>query len=153
MYAIIKSGGKQYRIKHGQIVKLEKLPIEAGKTVDLEEVLMVANGDNTHIGAPLVKDAKVVAEVVTHGRGKKVEILKFKRRKHHMKRQGHRQDFTEVKITDIIVDGVKLEKKVAKNPASTQKSAKKAAAKKAKPAAKKTTKKAAKKKTAAKKKK
>lgn len=158
MYAIIKSGGKQYRIKHGQIVKLEKLPIEAGKTVDLEEVLMVANGDNTHIGAPLVKDAKVVAEVVTHGRGKKVEILKFKRRKHHMKRQGHRQDFTEVKITDIIVGGVKLdapkvEKKVAKKPASTQKSAKKAAAKKAKPAAKKTTKKAAKKKTAAKKKK
>lgn len=108
MYAVIKSGGKQYRVEYGQVIKLEKLPFEAGKTVDFNDVLMVANGENTHIGAPLVKDAIVQAEVISQGRGKKVEILKFKRRKHHMKRQGHRQDFTEVKITEISIGSEKL---------------------------------------------
>lgn len=108
MYAVIKSGGKQYRVEYGQVIKLEKLPFEAGKTVDFNDVLMVANGENTHVGAPLVKDATVQAEVISQGRGKKVEILKFKRRKHHMKRQGHRQDFTEVKITEISIGSEKL---------------------------------------------
>ncbi|MGB0664893.1 MAG: 50S ribosomal protein L21 [Pontibacterium sp.] len=101
MYAVIVSGGKQYRVKEGQTLKLEKLSADQGASVDFDRVLLVANGDDVKIGAPVVEGAKVTAEVVAHGRGKKVTILKFKRRKHHMKRQGHRQWFTEVKITGI----------------------------------------------------
>jgi len=101
MYAVIVSGGKQYRVKEGQTLKLEKLAVEAGSNVEFDRVLLVGNGDDIKVGLPTVDGAKVTAEVVTHGRGKKVNILKFKRRKHHMKRQGHRQWFTEVKITGI----------------------------------------------------
>ncbi|WP_027857413.1 50S ribosomal protein L21 [Marinobacterium jannaschii] len=101
MYAVIVSGGKQYRVKEGQTLKLEKLAVEAGSNVEFDRVLLVGNGDDVKVGLPTVDGAKVTAEVVTHGRGKKVNILKFKRRKHHMKRQGHRQWFTEVKITGI----------------------------------------------------
>jgi large subunit ribosomal protein L21 len=101
MYAVIVSGGKQYRVQEGETLKLEKLQVEAGSSVDFDRVLLVGNGDDLKIGAPVVEGAKVTAEVVQHGRGKKVEIIKFKRRKHHMKRQGHRQWFTEVKITGI----------------------------------------------------
>ncbi|KXJ53513.1 50S ribosomal protein L21 [Neptuniibacter pectenicola] len=101
MYAVIVSGGKQYRVQEGEVLKLEKLPVEAGSNVDFDRVLLVGNGDDLKIGAPVVEGAKVTAEVVQHGRAKKVEIIKFKRRKHHMKRQGHRQWFTEVKITGI----------------------------------------------------
>ena len=91
MFAVIVSGGKQYRVQEGQTLKLEKLAVEAG----------VSNGDDVKVGAPVVEGAKVSAEVVSHGRGDKVKIIKFRRRKHHMKRQGHRQWFTEVKITGI----------------------------------------------------
>lgn len=101
MYAVIKSGGKQYRVSEGQVLRLEKLPAAAGESVELNEVLMVANGDQITVGAPLINGAKVIAEVIAHGRAKKINILKFKRRKHHLKRQGHRQDFTQVKITGI----------------------------------------------------
>lgn len=101
MYAIIKTGGKQYRVCEGQLLKVERLTAEEGQSVDFKEVLMVANGDDIKIGSPLLEKAKVTAEVVSHGRDKKIKILKFKRRKHHMKRMGHRQDFTQVKITDI----------------------------------------------------
>ncbi|MFY0665418.1 MAG: 50S ribosomal protein L21 [Natronospirillum sp.] len=101
MYAVIKSGGKQYRVKEGQLLRLEKIELEAGATVNFEEVLLVGNGDDVKIGEPLVKGATVTAEVIAQGRHKKVNILKFKRRKHHMKRMGHRQWFTEVKITGI----------------------------------------------------
>ena len=101
MYAVIVSGGKQYRVQEGEVLKLEKLPVDAGSNVDFDRVLLVGNGDDLKIGAPVVEGAKVTAEVVQHGRAKKVEIIKFKRRKHHMKRQGHRQWFTEVKITGI----------------------------------------------------
>jgi large subunit ribosomal protein L21 len=101
MYAIIKSGGKQYRVEEGQTVKLEKVGAEAGNSVDFEDVLMVANGEDIKLGAPFLSGAKVKAEVVENGRAKKVEILKFKRRKHHMKRMGHRQDYSKVKITAI----------------------------------------------------
>jgi large subunit ribosomal protein L21 len=101
MYAVIVSGGKQYRVQEGQTVRLEKLPAELGSSVEFDRVLLVGAGDDIKIGAPVVDGAKVNAEVVEHGRGKKVTILKFKRRKHHMKRQGHRQSFTEVKITGI----------------------------------------------------
>ncbi|MDI3325229.1 50S ribosomal protein L21 [Pontibacterium granulatum] len=101
MYAVIVSGGKQYRVQEGQTLKLEKLAAEQGANVEFDRVLLVGNGDDIKVGAPVVEGAKVTAEVVEHGRGKKVQILKFKRRKHHMKRQGHRQWYTEVKITGI----------------------------------------------------
>ncbi len=101
MYAVIKTGGKQYRVEEGQVIRVETLRAEEGDTVDFSEVLMVANGDDIKIGAPLVKGAKVSAKVLEHGRHKKVEIIKFKRRKHHMKRQGHRQNYTAVRIESI----------------------------------------------------
>ncbi|MCM2132201.1 50S ribosomal protein L21 [Larsenimonas rhizosphaerae] len=100
MYAIIKSGGKQYRVKEGQRIKLEKLEVATGDSLEFDQVLMIG-GDDVQIGAPLLEGAKVSAEVVSHGRGDKVTIIKFRRRKHHMKRQGHRQWYTEVKITGI----------------------------------------------------
>ncbi|OOV87146.1 50S ribosomal protein L21 [Oceanospirillum linum] len=101
MYAVIKTGGKQYRVKEGDTLKIEKLELETGSAVDFDQVLLVANGEDVKVGAPLVEGAKVSAEVVNHGRGDKVTIIKFRRRKHSMKRQGHRQWFTEVKITGI----------------------------------------------------
>jgi large subunit ribosomal protein L21 len=101
MYAVIKSGGKQYRVQEGQTLKLEKIEVPTGESVDFDEVLLVADGDDVKVGAPLLEGAKVSAEIVSHGRGDKVTIIKFRRRKHHMKRQGHRQWFTEVKITGI----------------------------------------------------
>ncbi|MDF1654921.1 MAG: 50S ribosomal protein L21 [Coxiellaceae bacterium] len=101
MYAIIQSGGKQYRVAEGDKLKLEKLAVDQGDTVEFDRVLLVANGDDLKVGTPFVDGVKVAATVVSHGRGKKVEILKFKRRKHHMKRMGHRQDYTEVEITGI----------------------------------------------------
>ncbi|SEG77052.1 MULTISPECIES: 50S ribosomal protein L21 [Marinobacterium] len=101
MFAVIVSGGKQYRVQEGQTLKLEKLTAEAGSNVEFDRVLLVGNGDDIKVGAPVVEGAKVAAEVVSHGRGEKVNIIKFRRRKHHMKRQGHRQWFTEVKITGI----------------------------------------------------
>lgn len=101
MYAVIKSGGKQYRVEEGQTLKLEKLEIPTGETIEFDEVLLVADGDDVNVGAPLVEGAKVSAEIVDHGRAKKINIIKFRRRKHSMKRQGHRQWFTEVKITGI----------------------------------------------------
>ncbi len=101
MYAVIKTGGKQYRVKEGDVLKIEKLELETGSAVDFDQVLLVANGEDVKVGAPVVEGAKVSAEVVNHGRGDKVKIIKFRRRKHSMKRQGHRQWFTEVKITGI----------------------------------------------------
>lgn len=101
MYAVIKNGGKQYRLKEGEILKLESFPAELGSTVELGEVLMVGDGDNVTIGTPTVASAKVTGLVLEQGRHKKVKIIKFRRRKHHMKRMGHRQNFTAVKITKI----------------------------------------------------
>ncbi|OUR85244.1 50S ribosomal protein L21 [Marinomonas sp. 42_23_T18] len=101
MFAVIKTGGKQYRVQEGLVLKVEKLAVEAGNNVDFNEVLLVSNGDDVQVGAPVVEGVKVTAEVVSHGRGDKVKILKFRRRKHSMTRQGHRQWFTEIKITAI----------------------------------------------------
>lgn len=101
IYAVILSGGKQYRVAEGQRLKLEKLPVEANKSVEFDKVLMVANGADIKVGAPYLAGCVVKAEVVEHGRHEKIRILKIKRRKHHMKRQGHRQWYTEVKITSI----------------------------------------------------
>lgn len=101
MYAIIETGGKQYRVAEGQTLKIEKLTTEAGNTVDFDRVLMIGEGEKVQFGAPVVDGAKVSAEVVKHGRADKIRIIKFRRRKHHMKRAGHRQYFTEVKITKV----------------------------------------------------
>ncbi|MFC0322625.1 50S ribosomal protein L21 [Gallibacterium melopsittaci] len=101
MYAVFQSGGKQHRVSEGQVVRLEKLEVATGESVEFDSVLMVVNGEDVKIGAPVVAGAKVVAEVVSHGRGEKIKIVKFRRRKHSRKQQGHRQWFTEVKITAI----------------------------------------------------
>ena len=101
MYAVFQSGGKQHRVAEGQTVRLEKIEVAPGDSVEFDNVLMVSNGDDVKIGTPIVANAKVTAEVVTHGRGEKVKIVKFRRRKHSRKQQGHRQWFTEVKITGI----------------------------------------------------
>lgn len=101
MYAVIKTGGKQYRVEEGQTLRVEKLDAKAGDSIDFSDVLMVADGDDVKIGAPLIEGAKVKASVIEQGRAKKIEIIKFKRRKHHMKRQGHRQYYTAVKIDSI----------------------------------------------------
>jgi large subunit ribosomal protein L21 len=102
MYAIIKSGGKQYRVKAGEQVRVEALAAEVGSSVSLEEVLLVGTGDGVKVGAPLVSGAKVRATVVAHGRGDKVKIFKLRRRKHYQKTQGHRQSYTEIRIDDIV---------------------------------------------------
>lgn len=101
MYAVIKTGGKQYRVAEGETLRVEKLKADEGATVDFDQVLLVGAGDDVKIGAPLVEGGKVSAEVVRHGRGDKIEIIKFKRRQNYKRKQGHRQDFTEVKITGI----------------------------------------------------
>jgi large subunit ribosomal protein L21 len=110
MYAVIRSGGKQYRVSPGQRLRVEKLSADAGQAVEFKEVLLVNDGAAApQIGAPLISDALVTAEVVEHGRGKKIKIIKLKRRKHHLKHQGHRQHFTAIKVTGIQVKGVKHE--------------------------------------------
>lgn len=101
MYAVFVSGGKQHRVAEGDVVRLELLEAEAGQAIEFDQVLLVSNGEDVKIGAPLVQGGKVKAEVVTHGRGDKIRIIKFRRRKHFRKQAGHRQYFTEVKITGI----------------------------------------------------
>ena len=101
MYAVIQTGGKQYRVKEGLTLKVEKLDVAEGDSVELDKVLMTVDGDDVKVGAPYVEGGKVTATVKSHGRGKKVKIIKFRRRKHHMKRQGHRQWYTELQVTGI----------------------------------------------------
>jgi len=101
MYAVIESGGKQHRVSEGEVLRLEKLELEVGATVTFEKVLMVGEGAQVKIGQPYVDGSSVQAEVLNQGRGEKIRIVKFNRRKHHRKQMGHRQWFTEVKITGI----------------------------------------------------
>ena len=101
MYAVFKTGGKQYRVSEGETLKIEKLEMEPGKKVTFNEVLMIADGENVQVGSPLLDKASVEAKIISQGKGKKVNILKFKRRKHSMKQQGHRQLFTEIIIGKI----------------------------------------------------
>lgn len=101
MYAVIVSGGKQHRVTEGETLKLELLDGEPGKNIDFEKVLLVTDGDDIKIGTPYVDSGKVSAEIVAHGRHKKIKIVKFRRRKHSRTQMGHRQWFTEVKITGI----------------------------------------------------
>lgn len=101
MFAVIASGGKQHRVTQGEVLRLEKLAGEPGDEVVFDQVLMVADGDNVSVGKPYVDGSKVTAEVVAQDRARKIHILKFKRRQNYMRRQGHRQAYTEVRITGI----------------------------------------------------
>ena len=102
MYAIIKTGGKQYRVKSGEQVRVESLSAGVGAAVSFDQVLAVGEGDAVRVGAPLVAGAQVNATVLAHGRGEKIRIFKMRRRKHFQKTQGHRQNYTEVRIDDIV---------------------------------------------------
>lgn len=101
MYAVIQTGGKQYRVSEGDTVKVEKLIAEEGTSIDLNQVLMIADGDDIRVGKPYLDGCSVTATVASHGRAQKVKIVKFRRRKHYMKRQGHRQWYTALQITNI----------------------------------------------------
>ena len=101
MYAVIQTGGKQYRVAEGDTLRVEKLAADAGAAVELDKVLMLGEGGDVTIGKPYVEGGKVTATVKAHGRSKKVKIVKFKRRKQYLKRQGHRQWYTELEVTGI----------------------------------------------------
>ena len=101
MYAVIKTGGKQYRVAAGEKLKIEQIPAEVGAEITLDQVLMVGAGESVQIGAPLVAGATVKATVLSQGRHDKVKIFKMRRRKHYQKHQGHRQNFTEIRIDGI----------------------------------------------------
>jgi large subunit ribosomal protein L21 len=110
MYAVIKTGGKQYKVAAGEKLKIEKLVGDVGSKVVIDKVLMINDGENTTIGAPLLAGATVSATVLSHGRGDKVMIFKFRRRKHYRKTQGHRQSFTEIQIGEILAAGASAAK-------------------------------------------
>ena len=101
MYAVIKTGGKQYRVAAGEKLKIEQIPADVGSQVVLDQILMIADGEAVTLGQPLVSGAKVSATVLAHGRHDKVRIFKMRRRKHYQKHQGHRQNFTEIQIDTI----------------------------------------------------
>ena len=103
MFAVVRTGGKQYKVKEGDIIKIEKLVGEEGDSVELEEVLLIGDAPDTKIGQPLVPNAKVVCSIINQGKSKKVVIFKAKRRKGYQKKQGHRQMYTSLKINQIIV--------------------------------------------------
>lgn len=101
MHAVIRTGGKQYRVAEGDLLRVEKLDAEAGNKIELDEVLLISDGDNVQVGTPLVEGGKVTAEVQEQGRGDKVDVIKFNRRKKYRRKYGHRQDYTALKITGI----------------------------------------------------
>ncbi|MBS0486938.1 MAG: 50S ribosomal protein L21 [Proteobacteria bacterium] len=101
MYAVIKTGGKQYRVMQGETLRVEKLEADVGAAVKFDQVLLLGEGEGITVGSPLVAGASVAAKIVKHGRADKVRIIKFRRRKHHMKQMGHRQHYTEIEITGI----------------------------------------------------
>ncbi len=105
MYAVIKTGGKQYKVRAGDVLKVEKLAVNEGDSVDFAEVLLVGNPDKISIGTPIVNGGKVVATVQKHGRADKIKIIKYRRRKHHRKQMGHRQHYTQLQVTRIEAEG------------------------------------------------
>jgi large subunit ribosomal protein L21 len=102
MYAVIATGGKQYRVSEGSVLRVEKLAADAGANVEFDQVLLVGEGDKVKIGAPYLSGGKVIATVQSHGKGDKVRIVKFRRRKHYLRQGNHRQPYTEIKVTSIV---------------------------------------------------
>jgi large subunit ribosomal protein L21 len=102
MFAVINTGGKQYRVSEGTVLRIEKLTADAGSTVEFDQVLLVGQGDQVKVGKPFLGGAKVTATVQSHGKGDKVSIVKFRRRKHYLRMKGHRQHYTEIKVTGIV---------------------------------------------------
>jgi large subunit ribosomal protein L21 len=131
MYAVIRTGGKQYRVIPGEKLKVEKLAGDVGSDITIDKVLMIADGDDVTIGVPLIAGATVPATVISHGRGDKVMIFKFRRRKHYRKTQGHRQSYTEIQIGDF---GGKTASKPAKAAKAEAAPAESVAVKETKPA-------------------
>ena len=131
MYAVVKTGGKQYRVTKDDTILVEKLDADEGQTVTLSDVMLLGDGDKVTVGTPVVADASVEAQVVSQTRGPKIIIFRRKRRKNHRRTQGHRQDLTLLKITDINTSGKKAATpaKKAAAKAETKPAAKKAAAK------------------------
>lgn len=101
MYAVIATGGKQYRVAEGDIIKVERLAADVGGEIEFDKVLMIGAGEDVTVGAPYINGSKVSATIRNHGRGEKISIVKMRRRKHHRKQMGHRQDYTEVQIGAI----------------------------------------------------
>lgn len=101
MYAVIKTGGKQYRVVAGEKIKVEQIPADVGAEITLDQILMIGEGESIKVGTPTVAGAKITARVVAHGRHPKVKIFKMRRRKHYQKHQGHRQNYTELEIGSI----------------------------------------------------
>ena len=120
MYAVIESGGKQHRVEKGEILQLEKLDAATGDKVKFDKVLLVGEGESVKIGKPYVQGGQVTAEVLREGRGDKIKIIKFNRRKHYKRQQGHRQWYTEVKITSIKAGGGEQKDGVAKSVAGAR---------------------------------
>lgn len=114
MYAVVKTGGKQYRVSQGDRIRVESLTADEGASVSFDQVLAIGEGSSVTLGEPLIADASVTARVLAHGRGKKVNIIKFRRRKHHRKQMGHRQNYTELEITGISGAGVSVKAAPAK---------------------------------------
>lgn len=102
MYAVIKTGGKQYRVKEGSVLRIEKLDADAGDKIEFDQVLLVGDGSDVKVGAPLVAGSKVEATVQSQGRTRKIDVVKFKRRQNYQRLRGHRQAFTEIRVTGIV---------------------------------------------------
>lgn len=102
MFAVINTGGKQYRVSEGTVLRIEKLVADAGSTVEFDQVLLMGEGDQLKVGKPFLGGAKVTATVQSHGKGDKVSVVKFRRRKHYLRMKGHRQHYTEIKVTGIV---------------------------------------------------
>lgn len=155
MYAVFRSGGKQYRASKGDVLKVEKIDAEEGAKITFDEVLLVGEGSDIKVGSPLLSGSSVSGKVLKQGKSRKVSVVKFRRRQNYLRQHTHRQQFTEVEITDIAGAGKAAPKAAEEDKPAAKKAAKKKTAKKAakkaaakKPAAKKTAKKAAAKKAA-----
>ena len=129
MYAVVSSGGKQYKVQEGEILRVEKIPGDVGSAITFDQVLMVADGDKVNIGQPVLDEALVEGHIVEQGKGKKIIVFKYKRRKRYRRKQGHRQQFTAIKIDSIKAKTAKAPKK-AESKAEVKKEVKKAAPKK-----------------------
>lgn len=118
MYAIVQTGGKQYQVAPGDMLDVEKIDAAVGETVELSQVLLIRDGENLLVGKPTVENASIKAKVLTHDRRKKVIVFKLKRRKGYRRKQGHRQDFTRIRIEQILADGIASEPNVSNIAAS-----------------------------------